>query len=415
MNIKLLSLLIFIFIFLTGCTGEPVEVAPELTAGVEETATPFPTPETSSSVTIQAEGVIQAVQPVLAVSFETSGRLLDVQVKPGDLVQTGDLIATLDDTDLQEAIAQAELQVEQAQNSLAQAQQNLVTVQADLPVRQAQAQQTLATAEENVRLAETQLNGLGAPASEAAITQAQADVLFASQRLEKAEKAYEPYRDKPDTNLNKAYFGTAWADAQLAYDAAVRRLNALTGTPSELTRAQMEADLAVAQAQLAQAQTNLDNLMAGKVDEIAQLNVEQAEISLSQSQLNLEQAQANLEKTQLFAPWSGAVLTVETYPGALVGSGSPIITLLDTSQLEFYTVNVSERDLGQIFPEQTAQITLKAYPNDPIQATVLRIGWQAGEPVGNEATFPVILVLDETSQEIRPGMTGKVEIYVTAP
>ncbi len=407
-------LLLILFVFLTGCGGEPepLEFLPTLTQEEAETTRPTPV---ADSVTILAEGVIQTVQPVLSLSFETGGKLLAVHVQPGDLVQAGDLIATLDDTALQEAIAQADLQVAQTQNSLAQAQQTLTTLQADLPLRQAEAQQTFAVAQDNVRLAEAQLNGLGAPASEAAITQAQADLLFAEQALERAEKAYAPYRDKPDTNVNKAYFGSAWADAQLAYDAAVRRLNALTGTPSDLTRAQLEANLAVAQAQLVRAQTTLDNLLSGHVDESAQLNVELAEINLTQSEVNLAQAQADLAKTQLFAPWTGTVLTLESYPGALVGGGTPIVTMLDTTHLEFHTLNVSERNLAQIFPGQTALITLKSYPNAPLEATVLRIGWQAGTPVGNEATFPIILVLDETNLEIRPGMTGEVEIYADTP
>ena len=358
---------------------------------------------------------MQAVQPVLPLSFETSGKLLEIHVQPGDLVQAGDLIATLDDAALQDAIAQAELQVDQAKNNLAQAQQTLTSLQADLPLRQAEAQQTLTVAQENVRLAEAHISGLDAPASEAAITQAQADLLFASDRLKKAEEAYEPYRNKPDTNFNKAIFGTAWADAQLAYDAALRHYNALTGTASALTRAQLEADLAVAQAQLEQAQTNLDNLLNGNLDESAQLNVELAEINLTESEVNLEQAQANLTKAQLLAPWTGAVLTIEVSPGGMVGGGTTIATLLNVNQLEFHTVNVSERDLAQIFPGQTATITLKAYPNDPIPATVLRIGWQAGEPVGDTATFPVVLVLEETDFEIRPGMTGKVEIFAGNP
>jgi HlyD family secretion protein len=411
MNKQLWLILIIGFLFLTGCAADPLEVTAPPTDTREETPEASPTPAVSNNVTVLAEGVMQAVQPVLALSFETSGKLLEIHIQPGDLVQAGELLAILDDTALRDAVAQAELQVAQAENNLAQAQQSLITLQADLPLRQAEAQQTFAVAQENVRLAEAKLNGLDAPASEAAITQAQADVLFAKQALERAEKAYEPYRDKPDDNINKAYFGTAWADAQLAYDAAVRHLNALIGTASALTRAQLEADLAVAQVQLDQAQINLDNLLNGKLDESAQLSVDLAEINLTESEMNLAHAQTGLTKAQLFAPWTGTVMTIEFSPGALVSGGATIVTLLDTTQLELHTTNVSERDLAQLFPGQTATITLKAYPNDPIPAMVLRIGWQAGDPVGDTATFPIILVLEETDFEIRPGMTGQVEIY----
>jgi len=66
--------------------------------------------------------------------------------------------------------------------------------------------------------------------SEADLTAAQANVTFAAQDLTQAEAAYEPYRNKPDGNLNKAYYGAAWAAAQQAYDMAAHQLNALTGS-----------------------------------------------------------------------------------------------------------------------------------------------------------------------------------------
>jgi multidrug resistance efflux pump len=161
------------------------------------------------------------------------------------------------------------------------------------------------------------------------------------------------------------------------------------------------------------AQQALDQATRGpKAEEIeaAQLRVEQAEISLEQSQLILTQADNALADTELIAPWSGTVLSVETAPGALVGGGSPIVRLLDLTQLEFHTTNLSERDLAQIAPGQTAVITLKAYPNDPLAGTVQRIDLQAGKMVGDAATFPVIIVLDAVALDIRPGMTGRTEI-----
>jgi multidrug resistance efflux pump len=410
MNTKQWVLLVAIFGLLAGCSQGSVPVEPTTTPIPNETLDPSPAP-IRSGVTILADGVVQAIQPVLPLAFETGGKLLSVHVQAGDQLQAGDLIATLDDTALREAVAHAALQVDQAENNLAQAQQVLTALEVDLPLRQAEAQQALAFAQENLRTAETQLNSLGAPATEAAITTAQSAVTFTDKALKRAEKSYQPYRNKPDGNLNKAYFGAAWAEAQQNYDTALRRLNSLTGSPSDLTQSQREAELAVAQAQIAQAQANLDKLLGGHLDEIAQLNVDQAEISMAQSELSLAQAEADLEKSELIAPWTGTVLSITASPGALVGSGSPIVSLLDTTQLEFNTFNLSERDLTQIYPGQRAIVTLKTYPNEPISATVARIGWQAGAPVGDAATFPIMLVLSETDLEIRPGMTGRVEIH----
>jgi hypothetical protein len=101
---------------------------------------------------------------------------------------------------------------------------------------------------------------------------------------------------------------------------------------------------------------------------------------------------------------------VPTLRGVLAGSGAPIVTLLDATDMEFHTTNLSERDLAQIYPGQEAVVTLKAYANVPIEATVLRIGLQAGALVGDAVSFPVISDLSETGLDLRPGMTGRAEI-----
>jgi cobalt-zinc-cadmium efflux system membrane fusion protein len=137
---------------------------------------------------------------------------------------------------------------------------------------------------------------------------------------------------------------------------------------------------------------------------------------LANAQAQLIQAQNDLQKAVsgdvLVAPMDGTVLSVEATAGTQVGPGTPILVLLDTTKFEFHTTNLSERDVAQILPGQTAEVILKAYPNDPIQATVVRIGWQAGQVIGDAATYPVMLSLNKESQIIRPGMTGRVEIQV---
>jgi len=460
MNTKRWIILAFLLLLLVACGGEPEEEIVDPDPNPVEQRAPSPT-VIHSSVTILADGVVQASQPVLPLGFEIGGKLLVVNVQPGELVQEGDVLAQLEEAELldsyQAAVVSGELSVLVAQQSLdhlytnaalrqaealqaiASAQQALNVLAVDIPIQQSEALQAIADAQEAVRSAEYQLNSLSAPASEAAITAAQSDVTLAAERLERAEKAYEPYRNKPDSNLNKAYFGAAWADAKSVYDAAVRRLNALTGSASDLTVAQKEAELAVAQAQLAQAQATYAALADGippadlAVAE-AQLSIAQAaydtleegidpdelalaEAELANAQIQLTIAQNNLGRAiqaqddiNLVAPWSGTVLSVEAASGALVGSGSPIVTLLDSTQLEFHTTNLSERDLAKISPGQSAVVTLKAYPNNAIEAAVVRVGWQAGEFVGDAATFPVILSLSDTDLDIRPGMTGQVEI-----
>ena len=138
--------------------------------------------------------------------------------------------------------------------------------------------------------------------------------------------------------------------------------------------------------------------------------MDQAEIALEQSRFNLALAEDALARAELVAPGSGTVLSIDTASGATVGAGTPIVTLLDADHLEFLTTNLSERDLANISRGQAAVVTLKAYPDDPIDAKVARVGVKAGPTVGDAATFPIVLALSDASFAIRPGMTGRAEI-----
>jgi multidrug resistance efflux pump len=181
-----------------------------------------------------------------------------------------------------------------------------------------------------------------------------------------------------------------------------------------LASAGVNNDTAVsAQSNIASGQLALDQALRGPQQEeitAAELRVQQAEISLEQSQLSLAQAEDALSQTQLISLGSGTVLSVDITVGSLVGAASPVVTLQNMAALEFHTTNLSERDLAEVVAGQTAVITLKTYPNDLIDGTVLRIGLQAEGVVGDSAVFPVMIGLETADLEVRPGMTGRVEI-----
>jgi multidrug resistance efflux pump len=124
----------------------------------------------------------------------------------------------------------------------------------------------------------------------------------------------------------------------------------------------------------------------------------------------LQQAREELQKDELRAPWGGIVVSVEAAPGAIVGTGTPVLTLLDTTNLQFHKTNLSERDLTQLRPDQAAEIVLKSYPDQRLQGTIAGIGAQPSVMIGDAAVFPVRIDLAANDLEFRPGMTGRAEI-----
>ncbi|MGD8625344.1 MAG: HlyD family efflux transporter periplasmic adaptor subunit [Anaerolineae bacterium] len=439
-------------ILLAGCgqAAETVVPGPAQVPGTTATPTQSPAP-LHTGVTILADGLLQAAQPALPLAFETGGRLLALHVRAGDRVQVGDPIATLDDTGAREQVAQAELNLQLAELAL-----DDLARGADAAAL-ASARASLASARAGLASANSSLAALTAPPGEL-------QVLAARQSLQGAKQALLDLLDLPDpdavqiakTNLTAAemqvqaaqaaYDRVAHLDsvamtgeainlwqattdyerAQAEYNEALEgatedqiataraqvslaqaELDALQEAPDPEALAAAEAQVVTAEAQVQAAQAALDALLAGP----SASDTATAEANVAQARLALESAQRGLAAVELVAPAPGTVLSIHAAPGALVGAGSPIVTLLDISQLEFHTTNLSERDLAQIAPGQAAVVTLKSYPGESIEATVVRIGLQAGPPVGDAATFPVVLALATTDLDLRPGMTGRAEIH----
>jgi multidrug efflux pump subunit AcrA (membrane-fusion protein) len=434
-------------VLLVGCGDKPAQVEPSSTAISDEVTAPTPTP-VRTGVTILADGVVQAVQPLLPLAFETGGKLLSVHVGAGDVVQEGDLIATLDPASLAEAelnmiraqralddiYANADLDAALALKAVDDAQKRLDET-LDPELRLANATEAVARAETALYEAQLAFYGLVSDATSVDLEALQAEVAATRDAYLQAQVNFAPYAnewaEEEEEKEEKEKEGIVIEDedkepsraenlhdllivAQYRYLQALNKYNAgsdvITAEAGlaeanqaliDVQRVPSQAEITLAEAQLAAARREWELLKDGP---------DLGKITLAESELSLAKDAVASINDQLTAPWTGTVMSVEAAPGSLVGGGTPIVTLRDMTQLEFHTTNLSERDFTQITPGQTAIVTLKAYPNDPIKAMVVRIGQQAEGVVGDAATFPVMLILNETDLDIRPGMTGRVEI-----
>lgn len=437
MRSKQIGLLVLTAMLLVGCSRGGVENNPAVETTPEAVHTPAPTAELSRpGVTILADGVVQAARPALSLAFQATGKLTTVAVQAGDVVKPGDLIARLDDASVQEQVTQAQLSLNLAELTLielnreadpadvASARANLASAQANLAsVTDRPDDPQLEASRQNLSSAQQALQDLLALPDTNQVQIAKANLATVELQLRSAQAAYDQvaYAD----NVGMSPQAMNLQEATLNFERAQAEFNQAVKGPSEgdlaaartrVAQAQSELDtllkapdpkaLDAAIAQVDQAQAALDKLIAGA----SAKDMTTAEINVAQAQLTLEGALRSLDNLTLVAPASGTVTAVEVTPGALVTAGAPVVTIRDMRNLEFWTTNVSERDLAQIIPGQRAIVTLKAFPDDPISATVARIGSQAGVPVGDAATFPVIINLPKIELVIWPEMTGRVEI-----
>jgi multidrug resistance efflux pump len=181
-----------------------------------------------------------------------------------------------------------------------------------------------------------------------------------------------------------------------------------------LTAAGLNSDTALdAQASVAGARQALSQATTGPTESeiaAARLRVQSAELALEGNRLALAAAEADLAGAELRAPWAGVVVSVDAAPGAILGGGAPVVTLLDAAQLEFHNNNLSERDLAGVRPGLPATVTMKTFSATPLTGAVARVAPQSAGLIGDAATFVVVIELDETDLDLRAGMTGRVEI-----
>jgi multidrug resistance efflux pump len=285
------------------------------------------------------------------------------------------------------------------------AQQALDTLYDNADLLSAQAARTLTSARDAARDAERYLDNLTSPAKQTDIEQARANKILSEDALEKAREDFEPYKNKPESNLTRAALQSRLAQIQEQYDAAVRLLNNLLAEVDEIDLAQAETALELANANLTEAQKNYDILQAGPdPDEVAL-----AEARLKNAAAQLAAAQDALEDLELRAPFGGTLVVFEVKEGEFVTPGLPLITLADFSQWQVETIDLAESDVARLEPGMEAIITLDAFPDRTFAGRVIEIA-QTAEDRRGDVTYPVTLTFDPGDTPVRWGMTAFVDI-----
>ena len=381
-------LLVSVSLFLSACAPDTGSFSfGQATPTPKGTPTPLPTPIRVFQSTIAADGQVVLPMPPQTFAFQSSGlssTIEEVYVIPGQTVKAGDLVARVDDTDLQNALKRAEA--------------NLASLQAQIANEEAPALAgDMAEAQASVEAAQAELDRLLSLPSAEAITQAAADLRLREIELRQAQEAYDKVAFAEGVGMSPQ--AAELERATLNYERA-------QATYDEATKPATASQIAQARLSVVQAQNRLDKLLAGLRPEAKAVN----EAKLREAQLQVDEARDNLLKAYLYAPWDGVVTDVNGSPGVSTSNAS--ITVAQVEPLRFATDNFSERNLADIKVGDEATIFLKTYPGVPFPAVINRIELESTEKDGDTALFTVYLDFNSADFEVRPGMTGRVEISV---
>jgi HlyD family secretion protein len=355
--------------------------------------------------TVSATGNIEPEAEV-ALSFRTAGRIDKVLVSAGQRVQTDQLLAQLETTDLTLALAQAKVSLEISQAQLAKLQtppdpNDIAAAQAAIEVAQA----GVAGAEAALQSAQASYRDLLTGPSEAQQLVNLAQVRQAEANLKTAQQAYNRVRNQP--NIGELPQSAELERATIAYEVAKAQA-ALTEEPANQAQlaaalnqiAQAQVQLRQAQSNVVTAQNNLQTLLDGASDEDRAI----AAAQMRQAQLSQLQAETSLANTQLVAPFDGVVSQVNVRQGELTGSTLPAIVLTDLDNFHM-TVLVDEIDVRQVQVGQLVRISIDALPERDITGQVGEISPTAND-VSGVIAYEVTIVPDATDAPLRAGMSA---------
>ncbi len=320
------------------------------------------------------------------VSFKQTGILTEIDVKVGDKVTTGQVLARIDSSTQQAALASA-------QASLASAQANLQATQTPLTSAQlAQLQHQVSAAQQNYNDTVASVN--------------------ATNQTDAATVASDQAKVNADCP-NGAQ--CSQEQAQLASDKNKQNMDAISGQSRINSAAQ-------------QITSSRDNLAVQTQVKPNALASSQAQVASAQAQV--QTAQLAVNQTTLTAPSSGVVISINGVPGETAGSGtaqapgslapqpsssgtgsSSAFIVIDDNSSFVAVMPFAETDAARLAANQTASVTFDAIPNLTISGHVLTLSPSA-TVVSNVVDYYVSFVLNRTDPRLREGMTANASVTV---
>lgn len=335
---------------LAGCGGRATQE--------EATPTPIPTPVVPSKPTYKVQrgpiaeevkftGRIAAVEEE-QLYFRTDGRVATVDVKQGDQVKQGDVLAELEISDLLNQLAQAKVSLETAQLQLKTAQETSGEQRARLEIDLEVAR---------LRLAQARVQD---PAPAVAIAAANRD--RAAAEVRRAQTAYDARDRIPGVGgsweaLNLEQVTLSYEIAKAQYD------QALQGQKVH------EYDLQILEQSVRLAELDLERSGAFVDTGLPQ--------EVAKAQLVVDRLEAQVADARLAAPYDGDVTMVGAYAGRTVTAYRPVVSVAAPGALEI-SADLTSDTMSKLSIGQKCSITIVNYPAKEFHGELRRLPYPYG-------------------------------------
>jgi HlyD family secretion protein len=288
----------------------------------------------------------------IQVGSKIGGRVTEVAVEEGEMVNAGTLLVRFESNDLTAQRVQAEADVNQQRANLEKLERG------NRPEEIQQAEANASALRASLDAARNGPRTQDIAQAHADYEAAQADAVNAQADFERMQKLvgtdtisrmeFDSYRGKRDSTAKKA-------------ESARERF-------AELQAGTRHEDLQAAEAHYQQAQAALTLSRKGSRSE----DIEAARDALAAAQAHVADIDVSLAEAQLAAPAEGIVETVSVRPGDLVSAGRIVLTMLEPTQL-WVKVYVPETDLSRVKLGQAARVTVDGMPGHAFTGHVRQI------------------------------------------
>ena len=384
---KLIFVSLLILSLLVACSGTGNQSAVPtvvLDSGNTSATQSSPAHSSSGGGAATASGVIVPLRQA-HLAFAVAGRIKTVNVKEGDQVKAGDVLAELDN-------AVALMQVNQADRNLKE-----MISQASI----AAAERAVADAQQAAQDAKKKTDSMFFPrASDTLIDNTQGSIDLAKQQLARAKDSYKAVSDLPDGDNRKAAALVAMTNAQLRLDQLISNYNWYSGTPTDIDAAIARANLDAANAALQEAKWYVSALKGETIPDNATGN---KLAQLQQARDDLAASRERYDATRLVASISGTAVTVNGIAGEVASPAVVLIVLSDVSKLQVETTDLSERDVPNVKVGQTVTVTIKALGQN-VTGKVVSIS-PVSTTLGGDVVYKTTIDLDTTPDDLRAGMS----------
>jgi HlyD family secretion protein len=347
------------------------------------------------TILVSANGTVQPESSV-NVSPKTSGVLKQLLVKEGDFVKPGQIVAYMDNSNLQG-------QLLQSQGNLAAAQANLNKVIAG------NRSQDIAQSQSQVDEANASLNKLIAG-------NRSQDIAGATANLNKVQATYrqaaEDLRRNQTLRSQGAISQQALSTARSTSDSAQAQVEQAQQSLNLLNAGSRPEDIAQARSVLNQRQQALNLLKAGSRPE----DIAQARAQVMAAQGAVAIVQRSIDDTTIRAPFAGIIARKYADPGAFVTpttAGSAVTSATSSSILALASTNeivaqVAEASIAQIRVGQVATIKVDAYTGKTFAGKVTQVATQSLVQQ-NVTSFEVKVAVADPQKLLSQGMNVTID------